>query len=139
MELPDKASSRRETFGMSPLPSVDKGLVINADTKNIESVRTSGRQKAAQEEERRRRDVATRRQSVGRTRTSKSASSPVIAVDTSDSQGDGDSSGSDASSDKKLSRGKMSAREKIEGLHSLLNALEDVAKHPNNVSKHDGA
>ena len=124
---------------MSPLPSVDKGLVINADTKNIESVRTSGRQKAAQEEDLRKKAVATRRQSVGRTRTSKSASSPVIAVDTSDSQGDGDSSGSDASSDKKLSRGKMSAREKIEGLHSLLNALEDVAKHPNNVSKHDEA
>ena len=147
-KLPERASSRRETSGMTSLPSVDEGTIINADTNNIESVRTSGRQKAYQEKDLRKRDVSTcpvssskspRWKNGGRTRTSESASIPVIAVDTSDSQGDGRSSGSDASSDKRLSGGKISAREKIEGLHSLLNALEDVAKHPNNISKHDEA
>ena len=63
----------------------------------------------------------------------------MIAIDTSDSQGDRHSSNSDASSDKGLSGGKRSAREKIKGLYSLLNALEKVAKHPNNVSKHNEA
>ena len=63
----------------------------------------------------------------------------MIAVDTSDSQDDGHSSDRDASSDNKLRRDKTSAREKLEGLHTLLNALEDVAKDPNNVSKHDEA
>ena len=139
LELPDKASSSRETSGMSPSPLGDKGPVINADTKNTESVRTSGHQKAAQGEYLRRKAVSTRRQSVGQTRTFRSSSSPVIAVDTSDSQGDGHSSGSDASSDNKLGRGKMSARENFEDLHSILSALEDVAKHPNNASKYDEA
>ena len=58
-ELPERASSRRETTDTSSLPSVDEGPVINADTKNIESVRTSGRQKAAQEKNLRKRAVPT--------------------------------------------------------------------------------
>ena len=44
-----------------------------------------------------------------------------------------------ANSDNKLRRVKTSEREKFEGLYSLLNALEDVAKDPKDVSKHDEA
>ena len=103
---------------------------------------------AAKEKDPRKKAVSTcpvgsseshRQQNVGRTRTSKSTSRAVIASDTSNSQGDGHSSGSDASSDKGPSGGGRSAREKFKGLHGLLNALEEVAKHHNNVSKHNEA
>ena len=61
----------------------------------------------------------------------------MIAVDTSDSQDDGHSSDSNARSGNKLRRVKTSAREKFKGLYTLLNAFEDVAKDPKDVSKHD--
>ena len=95
LELSGKATSRRETSEMRPLPPA----------------KASRRQKAAQERDLRG-AVSARRQSVGRAKPSRCESSLVIAADTSDSQGDGHSGDSNASSDIELRRVKTSARGK---------------------------
>ena len=107
LELSGKATSRRETSGIRPLPPAKTPRHQNAAQGRV----LSGA-------------VSARRQSVGRAKPSRSESiSSVIALDTSDSQTNGHSNDSDASSGNDLRRVKKSAREKSEGLYTLLNAL----------------
>ena len=93
LELPGKATSRRETSGIRPLPPAKAPRHQNAAQGRV----LSGA-------------VSARRQSVGWAKTSRSESSLVIAPGTSDSQADGHSSNGDPSSGNDLRRVKVCKR-----------------------------